>query len=62
MLTAPAARDQVQSGCRYRSPGVAAHSGIDICPDDAVNLNLPSIILDIRDVELARSRDEQAQP
>jgi len=31
MLTAPAARDQVQSGCRYRSPGVAAHGGIDIC-------------------------------
>ena len=31
MLTAPGARDQVQSGCRYRSHGVAAHTGIDIC-------------------------------
>jgi hypothetical protein len=31
-------------------------------PDNTVNLNLPSITLDIRDVELVRSRDEQAQP
>jgi hypothetical protein len=31
-------------------------------PDNTVNVNLPSITLDIRDVELVRSRDEQAQP
>ncbi len=31
-------------------------------PDNTVNLNLPSITLDIRDVELVRSHDEQAQP
>jgi hypothetical protein len=30
MFTAFAARDQVQSSCRYRSPGGAAHSDIDI--------------------------------
>jgi hypothetical protein len=31
-------------------------------PDTTVNLNLPSITLDINDVELLRSSDEQAQP
>ena len=31
-------------------------------PDNTVNLNLPSITLDIHDVELVRSGDEQAQP
>jgi hypothetical protein len=30
-------------------------------PDNSVTLNLPSITLDIRDVELVRSGDEQAQ-
>jgi hypothetical protein len=30
-------------------------------PDNSVNLNLPSITLDIRDVELVRSHEEQAQ-
>ncbi|HUB39841.1 MAG TPA: hypothetical protein VMA72_13390 [Streptosporangiaceae bacterium] len=30
-------------------------------PDNTVNLNLPSITLDIRDVELVRSGDEQAR-
>jgi hypothetical protein len=31
-------------------------------PDNTVNLNLPSITLDIHDVELIRNPDEQAQP
>ena len=31
-------------------------------PDNTVNLNLPSITLDIRDVEMVRSGDEQARP
>ena len=31
-------------------------------PDNTVNLNLPSITLDIHDVELVRSGDEQARP
>jgi len=31
-------------------------------PDKTVNLNLPSITLDIHDVELIRNPDEQAQP
>ncbi|MFE5096481.1 hypothetical protein ACFRCI_40765 [Streptomyces sp. NPDC056638] len=31
-------------------------------PDNSVNLNLPSITLDIHDVEQVRSGDEQAQP
>ncbi|MFE7426029.1 MULTISPECIES: hypothetical protein [unclassified Streptomyces] len=31
-------------------------------PDNSVNLNLPSITLDIHDVELVRSDDEQARP
>jgi hypothetical protein len=31
-------------------------------PDDSVNLNLPSITLDIHDVELVRSGDEREQP
>ena len=30
-------------------------------PDNSVNLNLPSMTLDIRGVELVRSGDEQAQ-
>ncbi|GAA2272288.1 MULTISPECIES: hypothetical protein [Kitasatospora] len=31
-------------------------------PDNSVNLSLPSITLDIHDVELLRSGNEQAQP
>lgn len=31
-------------------------------PDNTVNLNLPSITLDIHDIELVRSDSEQAQP
>ncbi|MFJ9447610.1 hypothetical protein ACIRRH_38105 [Kitasatospora sp. NPDC101235] len=31
-------------------------------PDNSVNLNLPSITLDIHDVELVHSDDEQVQP
>jgi len=31
-------------------------------PDNSVNLNLPSITLDIHDVELIRSADEETQP
>lgn len=31
-------------------------------PDNSVNLNLPSITLDIHDVEPVRSGNEQAQP
>ncbi|MEV7187388.1 hypothetical protein [Kitasatospora sp. NPDC093102] len=31
-------------------------------PDNSVDLDLPSITLDIHDVELAHSDDEQAQP
>jgi len=30
ILTAPAARAQVQSGCRYRSPGVAAETEMSV--------------------------------
>ncbi|MER8186015.1 hypothetical protein [Kitasatospora sp. NPDC094015] len=32
------------------------------CPDNTVNLNFPSITVDIHGVELVRSDDEQAQP
>src|SRR6266581_8172628 len=32
MLTAPTSRDQLQSGCRYHSPGVAAHTETPIAP------------------------------